>query len=51
MAEVEPAKEKYTHTWDTLRNPLNIDLNINNERQDCKTGTVCVGDNLMEGEG
>jgi hypothetical protein len=22
--------------------PLNIDLNINNERQDCKIGAVCV---------
>jgi hypothetical protein len=23
--------------------PLNIDLEINNEKQDCKIGTVCVG--------
>jgi hypothetical protein len=27
---------------------LNIDLNINNENQDCKIGTVCAG---MESEG
>jgi hypothetical protein len=26
--------------WDI---PLNINLNINNENQDCKIGTVCVG--------
>jgi hypothetical protein len=22
--------------------PLNVNLNINNEKQDCKIGTVCV---------
>jgi hypothetical protein len=27
--------------WDT---PLNINLNINNENQDCKVGTVCAGE-------
>jgi hypothetical protein len=31
---------KYTHRRDTRETPLNIDLNINNERQDCKIGTV-----------
>jgi hypothetical protein len=28
---------------------LNIHLNINNERQDCKIGTVCVWD-ISRGE-
>jgi hypothetical protein len=28
---------------------LNINLNINNERQDCKIGTMCVG--VLEGGG
>jgi hypothetical protein len=32
----------------TLRQPLNINLDIKNERQDCKIGTVCV---LVRGEG
>jgi hypothetical protein len=41
---------KWTPSGNTLRNPLNIDLNINNKRQDCKIGTVCVCD-LWEGEG
>jgi hypothetical protein len=41
---------KWTPSGNTLRNPLNIDLNINNKRQDCKIGTVCLCD-LWEGEG
>jgi hypothetical protein len=28
---------------------LNINLNINNKRQDCKIGTVCAG--ILVGEG
>jgi hypothetical protein len=43
MERVEQTKVKYTHSMDTLRNPLNTDLNINNKRQDCKIGTVCGG--------
>jgi hypothetical protein len=39
---VELTEEKYAHSEDTFRNPLNIDFKINNERQDCKIGTVCV---------
>jgi hypothetical protein len=31
--------------------PLNINLNINNERQDCKIGTICIsGDTSERGE-
>jgi hypothetical protein len=33
-------KKKHGYSGDTLRNPLKIKLNINNERQDYKTGTV-----------
>jgi hypothetical protein len=43
MEGVEPTKVNYTHSglhWDIL---LNIDLEINNERKDCKIGAVCVG--------
>jgi hypothetical protein len=29
--------------------PWNIDLNISNESQDCKIGTVCVGGVLVGG--
>jgi hypothetical protein len=28
-------KVKYTYSRDTLKNPLNIDLDNNNERQEC----------------
>jgi hypothetical protein len=31
--------------------PLNINLNINNERQDYKIGTVCVGCTSRRGKG
>jgi hypothetical protein len=34
--------------WDT---PLNTNLNINNERQDCKVGTVCMGGTSGREEG
>jgi hypothetical protein len=34
--------------WDI---PLNIDLNINNKKQYCKIGTVCVEGVLVEGGG
>jgi hypothetical protein len=27
----------------TSRNPVNIDSDINNQRQDCEVGMVCVG--------
>jgi hypothetical protein len=39
MEGVEQTKVKYTHSRDTLKNPF-IDLEIKNERQDCKIGTV-----------
>jgi hypothetical protein len=42
MEGVEQTKVKYTHSGDILGNPLNINLDINNERQDYKIGTVCV---------
>jgi hypothetical protein len=42
MEGVEWTMVKHTHSGDTLRNPLNINLNIKNKRQDCKIGTVCV---------
>jgi hypothetical protein len=29
---------------------MNINLNINNENQDCKRGTVCGGEVLVAGE-
>jgi hypothetical protein len=32
-----------------IENHLNIDFGIKNERQDCKVGTVCVGEVLVEG--
>jgi hypothetical protein len=53
MEEVEWTNVKHTHNEDTVRHtPLNINLNINNERQDCKIGTVCVwGGYLWEGKG
>jgi hypothetical protein len=37
-------KVKHTYSGNTVRNPLNIDFGINNERQDCKIGTLCVGE-------
>jgi hypothetical protein len=40
MEGVELTKVKYTHSGDTSRNPLNINVDINNERQDCEIGTV-----------
>jgi hypothetical protein len=42
MEEVEWTKTKYSHSTDTLKTPSNINLNINNVRQDYKIGTVCV---------
>jgi hypothetical protein len=51
MEGVEWIKVKYTHNGDTLRRPLNMDLNISNKRQDFKIGTVCVEGYLCEGEG
>jgi hypothetical protein len=41
MEKVEWIKINCTHSGLALRHPLNINLNINNEIQDCKTGTVC----------
>jgi hypothetical protein len=40
MEGVERIKVKYTHSGYTLRHLLNINLNINNEKQDCKIGAV-----------
>jgi hypothetical protein len=39
----------YSQQGLTEETPLNIDLNINNKRQDCTTGTVWAGSNLWEG--
>jgi hypothetical protein len=50
MEGVEQDKS-LTHSRDTSRNPLNIDLNIKNERQDCKIGIVCEGSTSGRGEG
>jgi hypothetical protein len=38
MEGVEQTKVKCAHSEHTLRHPLNINLKINNERQDCKIG-------------
>jgi hypothetical protein len=43
-------KTKYIHSWDTLRNSSDIYRRVNNEKQDCKTGTVCLVV-LVGGEG
>jgi hypothetical protein len=43
MEGVEQIKVKCTHSGDALRNPSEHQLNINNERQDCKIGTVFGG--------
>jgi hypothetical protein len=43
MERVEWTKIKYIHSGATNRNPLNINLNINNENQDYKMGTVGGG--------
>jgi hypothetical protein len=43
MERVEQMKMKHTHSWDASRNPLKIDLNINNERQYYKIGIMCMG--------
>jgi hypothetical protein len=52
MEGTELTKVKYTHSRDTSRNLFEIDFGINNEKQDCKIGTVCVcGGVLMGGEG
>jgi hypothetical protein len=32
LEEVEQNRVKYIHSGATLRNPLNIEININNER-------------------
>jgi hypothetical protein len=50
MERLGQTKVTYTHSRDALRNPLNIDLNINNERQDYKIGTVW-GNTCEMGEG
>jgi hypothetical protein len=48
MEGVKQTKVKYSHSRDT-ENPLNIDLDINNKRQYCKIGTVCVCRYLWKG--
>jgi hypothetical protein len=40
MEGVKPSKVKYTHSGLYQETPMNIDLGINNKRQDCKIGTV-----------
>jgi hypothetical protein len=52
MEGVEQTKVKYTHSEYTSRNPLNIDLEIINERQDCnidRVGSTC-GRRVNEGD-
>jgi hypothetical protein len=43
MGGVEQIKIRYIHSGHSLRHPLNINLNINNENQDSKIGTVWGG--------
>jgi hypothetical protein len=40
---VKWTKVKCAHSGHTLRNLFEINLNINNEKQDCKIDTVCEG--------
>jgi hypothetical protein len=40
---MDQSKVKYTHSAYTMSTHLNSNLNINNEKQDCKIGTVCGG--------
>jgi hypothetical protein len=51
--QTEGTKLKYTHSRNTQRNPLMIDLEINNERQEYKIGTVGgrTKEIKLEGEG
>jgi hypothetical protein len=50
MEGVAWTKSKYTFTAGIHRQILlNIDLDINNERQDCKKGSVCGGGLLVGG--
>jgi hypothetical protein len=44
-------KIKYTTAGIYWETPLNIHLDINNERQDCKIGTVCGGGQVLVGGG
>jgi hypothetical protein len=41
MKKVEWTKVKCTHSRDTWESPLNINSNINNEKQYCKIDSVC----------
>jgi hypothetical protein len=50
MEGIEWTKAKYTNSGDTLRNPLNINSDINNEIQVCKIGTMYVWEVLVGGE-
>jgi hypothetical protein len=43
MEGVEWTKLKVHLQWAYIETPLNINLNINNENQDCKIGSVCGG--------
>jgi hypothetical protein len=42
MKGVDLIKIKYTHTGDTSRKRLNINLEINNKRQDLQWGEIKV---------
>jgi hypothetical protein len=42
MQGVEWTNVKYTHSGIHWETPLNINLNIKNKRQDCKTSAGCV---------
>jgi hypothetical protein len=42
MEGVEWTKVKYTYNGNTLRNSLNSNLDINEDRQDCKINIVRV---------
>jgi hypothetical protein len=50
VEEAEQTKVKYTHSGDTLRNPFEINLENNNEIQDCKIGSVGATCGRGEGE-
>jgi hypothetical protein len=53
MEGVEQTKVKYTSAGIHWNTPLNLNLDINNERQECKIGTVVgvlVGGRVNEGD-
>jgi hypothetical protein len=51
MEGVEQTKAKYTHSRIQQETPLNINLNINKDRQDYTIGTGYVEGTCGRGEG